>query len=368
MKKSYFFLSLILTLGACSKPPVSFQDAEFSDLNGWNGQNFEKSVELFKRNCPSLIKRVSKKSYKLDVFGSASAWEHVCNQAQNVVGHASSEQFFKDHFKVVEVQSQKPSLFTGYYAPIIQGSLVKTIEFSTPLYEKPQDLYTADLGLFDPEFKGKRLIVRVDEKTKRIKPYYVRAEIEDEKHQAKPFVWLDPVDAFFLHIQGSGYIKLASGDVLHVGYGGNNGHKYKAIGRTLIENKWMKKEDVTMQSLHTWLKENPDKRQKVFNSNPRYIFFREGNGQTTGSLGVPLTEGKSLAIDPNHIPLGVPLYVQTHTTYNQKRFNRMMFAEDTGAAIVGGVRGDIYFGLGEKAEKFAGAQNASGSLYVIVPK
>tara|TARA_R110000868_G_scaffold218576_1_gene468971 strand:+ start:115550 stop:116671 length:1122 start_codon:yes stop_codon:yes gene_type:complete len=369
MKNFYKILivGLVLVQG-CAKTPVSFKDSSIGKLDNWSEQNFELAYSSFVENCNTIRHKKGTYLHNNKVFGSLNDWKDICREIKSI-SHNDFKSFIEKHFNLLEVLSQKPSLFTGYYTPTLKGSLVKTSQFSVPLYEKPNDIYTADLGQFYPELKGKKIIARVDEKKNLIKPYYTRQEIDALYAKLKPFIWLEsPIDQFFLHIQGSGYVELPNKQVVHVAYAGSNGHDYKAIGRTLIENGWMKKEDVTMQSISAWLKDNPKKQQEVFNTNPRYIFFRKGLGKTTGSLGVPLKEEQSIAVDPHYIPLGIPGFVDTKLTYNNRPFKRMIYTQDTGAAIKGGVRGDIFFGKGEKAELLSGAQNASGSLYVFVPK
>ncbi|MFT7144741.1 MAG: membrane-bound lytic murein transglycosylase A [Alphaproteobacteria bacterium] len=368
MKNIFKLLTVLIVLQGCSKDPVSFDESSVDALDNWPAQNFTETYQSFMGNCKVLQKKKGEYLHKNKLFGTLENWKALCHKAE-YINNGSIKAFFEDNFALYKVESQKPSLFTGYYTPTLKGSLLKTAQFNTPLYQKPTDLYSADLGQFYPELKGKIIIARLDENNKKFKPYYKRHEIDAFYAEAKPFIWLkSPIDSFFLHIQGSGYIELPDERVVHVAYNGSNGHGYKAIGRTLIENGWMKKEDVTMQSLYQWLESNPEKQAQVFHSNPRYIFFRESNGKTTGSLGVELTEQGSLAVDPAYIPLGIPAFVETTLTYDKTSFQKMLYTQDTGAAIKGGVRGDIFFGKGKKAELLSGAQNNEGSLYVFVPK
>lgn len=368
MKNLLKVLCIAILLQSCGKPPVSFTKTSIDSLSNWSQQNFEASYDSFLDNCKAIRYKKGTYIHNNKLFGLLDDWKILCTKASKL-NKSNIKPFYEKYFSLYRVQSKTPSLFTGYYTPIVKGSLTKTTKFNTPLYEKPTDLFSANLEDFYPELKGKRIVARIDKKNNRIKPYYKRSEIEAHYAEAKPFIWLQSsIDSFFLHIQGSGYIELPNKRVVHVAYNGSNGHTYKAIGRTLIANGWMKKEEVTMQSIYKWLQKNPQKQNKVFNTNPRYIFFRKGKGKTTGSLGVPLKAEKSLAVDPAYIPLGIPVFVETELTYNKEKFNKLVFTQDTGAAIKGGVRGDIFFGKSERAELLSGAQNNVGALYVFVPK
>ena len=357
-----FYVFIAFFLHACAQKPVSFEKASFKDIGGVEIFSENNFADRFGKNCHLLAKR-HKNQYET-LFGTAEKWQNICSKA---VKSSDFADFIESHFQVYEVLSQKESLFTGYYAPYMAGSITKTAVYNVPLHQKPTDifkLYLKDLGVkgFDKPF-----VVRVDSQSKTVQPYFERKNISQS--DAKPLLWLkSEIDAFFLQIQGSGFVKLENGDVFHASYAGSNGHAYRAIGRDLIQRGYLKKEEVSMESIRRVLKNNPQVMSDILNLNPRYIFFRKGDGQVRGSLNVPLKQEKSLAVDPEYIPLGLPVFVKTQRSFDQKAINTWMFAEDTGAAIQGGLRGDIYFGQGEIAGQYAGSQNATGKMYVIVPK
>lgn len=367
---------VITTLTACEKEETfqkHLEKASFLDTPFWQKDDLQQAYTAFEYSCKSwkfkkpdqLLKPDSQQA---DLFGTYKNWQDICQKLKSV-SKSNFKEFLQQNLQPYKVVSLQGSLFTGYYAPHLKGSKTPRKGYETPLYNYPNNIFSLDLGEFLPEMKGQKLYGRIQ--GKKFIPYAERAEIDAQKafDHAKPFIWLkDPVEAFFLHIQGSGWVETPEGEVIHVSYAGNNGHPYTSIGKVLIEKGYMKKEDVSLESLKVWLKENPAKREEVFNKNPRYIFFKQDKGETVGSLSVPLTAGRSLAVDPSFIPLGVPLLVSTTLTSENKPYTRLMMAQDTGAAITGPVRGDIFFGDGKAAEKQAGMQNAPGEMFVLLPK
>jgi len=372
ISKKVLLVSAFL-LSSCSEyiknePLTSFEKVGWENLFDLSSDDFKQSKIAFEKSCQKLLKQPPQKVVHGNrIFGVYGDWHRVCEKIKNK--QELNALFFKNNFQPYQVKAEKEGLFTGYYSPVLKGSLKPSKNFTSPLYGKPQDLYTADLGVFDPTLKGYKIVARVD--GQKLKPYFKRQEIKKSR-ALNPLLFLEnQTENFFLHVQGSGLVELPDGEIVKVSYAGHNGHAYKSIGRTLIHKKWMKKEEVSLQSIQKWLENNPKRRDIILNSNPRYIFFSmsSDNLDIQGSLGVSLTAERSLAVDPKTIPLGVPLFVNTKLTgATNQNFQRLMFAQDTGAAIKGRARGDIYFGIGEKARKLAGAQNAKGDLYVLVPK
>lgn len=343
--------------------PTDVRDVQHLLPNFDNPQIF---VQQLQSTCAKYTRRKgSKNVHRSVIFGTYRDWHRACHALKTA---KNLPKYLYQNFKLYEVTAGENSLFTGYYAPIVEGSWQKTDVYKYPLYTYPKDIYKIDLGKFDASLKGRKIFARVD--GQEIEPYYTRSELEKNLGQKTPLIWLkSEEDAFFFHIQGSGWVNLPNGERVNIAYAGNNGHKYTAIGRTLIQKGYLQKDAVTMDSIRTWLEENPKKKQSVFNSNKRFIFFRKStNTDVTGSFNVPLVAGKSLAVDPKYIPLGTPLLVSTTATKSSKPLNELMFAHDTGAAIKGGVRGDIYYGIGKLAGAYAGEQNSPGRLFVIVPK
>ena len=271
-------------------------------------------------------------------------------------------------FGLGKVLPNTKGLFTGYYEPVVRGNLLKTPKFQTPLYNIPEDVIVADLGDFNPELSGKRLVGRLQ--GNRLVPYYERAEIENGALKTHmPFLWLEnPIDKFFLQIQGSGRVVLPDGQFIFVGYGGANGHAYTAIGRYMAEQGYLPLEDVTMQSIRTWLEQNPDKLTEVLHKNKSYVFFKEYQDGPYGTQGVLLTPEHSLAVDARVVPLGTPVFLQSKITATGENFEKLMVAQDTGGAIKGAIRGDIYFGYGKQAAELAGQQKSQGKLFILMPK
>lgn len=285
-------------------------------------------------------------------------------------------------FHVYRACSKAPSdnpLVTGYYEPILEGRLERDEHFGYPLYGLPQDLLTIDLSAFDPaRFSGERLLGRLKEN--RVLPYYTRSEIDGKKTLEKSglqLVWLqDPVDAFFLHVQGSGRIKLSEGNFRRVGYAGTNGRPYRSIGKFLIEKGYMSSEEVTLQSIRAYLREHPDLRDEVLGYNESYIFFRWVDEGPVGSLNVVLTAGRSIATDTRYHPRGALAFLETEKPRldsNEKivgwePLHRWVLNQDTGGAIKGVGRVDLFCGSGEAAERIAGRLKRTGKLYFFIKK
>lgn len=266
-------------------------------------------------------------------------------------------------------RGRRDGLVTGYYEPLLRGSLKPDARYRYPLYRVPPTLLVVRLGELHPELEGKRVRGRVVGDT--LVPFYARAEIDS---QARPLagqelLWVDdPIDAFFLQIQGSGIVELPDGSRRAVAYAQQNGHPYRAIGRDLVERGEIALEDISLFSIRDWLEAHPQQAQALMNRNPSYVFFRDAGEATAagpdGSLGVPLTAERSVAVDRNIVPLGSPLWLHT-TTPDGRDYRRLVFAQDTGGAIAGAVRADVFFGRGERAEQLAGTMKQRGRLYLI---
>ena len=281
-------------------------------------------------------------------MGSYNQWKSLCGQLVQLEDK-SLKAFFEGHFKVYRVDSTSRGLFTGYYSPVYEGRLNKEPGFEVPLLKMPDGRPGNPLKQDD---------TRTD----------IEQKVSDGKIRAdQVLVWIkDPKDKFFLQIQGSGNIQLKDGSMLHAAYGGNNGQKYVAIGRVLKDRGELDK--VSMATIRAWLEAHPEEQQALFNQNPRYIFFRKASVGAVTAQGVPATAHRTMAVDPAYIPYGTPLWVDTELTVSQQPYRQMMVAQDTGSAIKGAVRGDIYMGVGPEAAALAGPQQSSGKLYVIVPK
>jgi membrane-bound lytic murein transglycosylase A len=263
-------------------------------------------------------------------------------------------------------------MITGYYEPLLHGSRTKSARFRYPLYAVPPDLLVVDLSSVYPDLKHKRLRGKLD--GNRVVPYLSREEIDTNPAPLKgnELVWVDDaIDAFFLQIQGSGQVELDKGGRIRVGYADQNGHPFRSLGRALIDRGEIPPERASMQGIKDWARSHPRKVQEFLNANPSYVFFRELPGDLPGplgSLGVPLTPERSLAIDPRVIPLGAPVYLATTWPNTSEPLLRLMVAQDTGGAIAGGVRADFFWGFGDEAGALAGRMRQAGRMWVLWPK
>ena len=284
-------------------------------------------------------------------------------------------------FRVYRAAGRKESgrmLFTGYYEPIYEGRLARDEVFRYPLYRLPNDLIRIDLSPFGERFKGETIVARIE--GKKVQPYFSRFQIEGEKAlegKGLEIAWLkDPLDVAFLHIQGSGRVRLADGNDFLVHYQASNGRPFQSIGRYMIEKGLLPREGMSMQAIREYLTEHPEVRDEVLNQNPSYIFFRHVENGPWGSLGVLLTPGRSIALDPKFFPKGALVFIssQKPLVNNQGeitgwvKFSRFVLHQDSGGAIKGAGRADIFWGSGSYAELAAGHLQNEGDLYVLIKK
>lgn len=300
-------------------------------------------------------------------------WAPTCGAAANVAQTPPAIRgFLQEHLEVYGLRSANGTpngLITGYYEPVYPGSLAQTGDSTIPVYGVPEDLMVVSLDSVYPELKGKRLRGRLEGRT--LKPYDVAAVINSQGVKAPVLAWLtDPMDLQFLQIQGSGRIQLDNGRQLRIGYADQNGHPYRPIGRWLVEQGELKKEDVTMGSIDAWAKTNPTRIPELLASNPSYVFFStrpDSNEGPRGSLNVPLTAGYSVAVDRKVVPLGSLLWLST-TRPDGSALVRPVAAQDTGGAITGEVRADLFWGTGDEAGKLAGDMKQQGQIWMLWPK
>ena len=283
--------------------------------------------------------------------------------------------FFKENFEpyqVINSDNSTSGLVTGYYEPLLFGSRMRTERYRYPIYAAPHDLLTIDLSSLYPEFTHRRLRGRLE--GNKVVPYYSRSEIDSSTPMLKglELVWVDDVvDLFFLQIQGSGQVQMENGERVRIGYADQNGHPFRSLGGLLIRKGEIKPERASMQGIKEWARANPKKVQDFMNGNPSYVFFKELPGDLSGpigTLGVPLTAERSIAVDQRVVPLGVPVYLSTTWPNTHTPLNRLMVAQDTGGAINGGVRADFFWGFGDEAGKLAGRMKQSGKMWVLLPK
>ncbi len=354
----YFFVLIFIFLGCSKEPRVMFEalpqtqltESSYSQLPNWNSENYDAVLYSFMNNCRA------KKS--VDIYNN------LCSASQNI---GDAKEFIQNNFTPYHIMSndtQKESIMTGYFEPELKGSLSQSERYRYPLYETPKDLITVDLSSIYPDLKDYRLRGRLD--ANRLVPYYSRAELQELDINADVICYVDSkIDKFFLEVQGSGRVTLESGKTIFVGFDNQNGHKYSSIGKYLVVNGEISKEDISLQSIRAWFKENPTRVDEVLNHNRSVVFFKKRKKRASGSLGLELTKLRSVAVDRRYIPLGSMLYL--NATSNNENYTRIVFAQDTGGAIKGSVRADMFLGFGEEAGKIAGELKAPLKLWILLP-
>ncbi|STX47264.1 Membrane-bound lytic murein transglycosylase [Legionella hackeliae] len=359
--------------------PLALRQGSFEQLPGWHKADLKKSLQTFQASCKAFLKQDPEKSvgsHHLDL--KAKDWQPACRAALSItpITNQSAKEFFQRWFSPVEFYNNQSvqGLFTGYYMPSLHGSKTKTKKYNIPIYGVPSDLVTIDLSQFDPMLKHRKLVGRVA--GHKIVPYYTRAEINKGliKKKAKVLVWIDnPIDRVFLEIQGSGTVELPDGEQIYLGYAAQNGAPYTAIAKILIDKGVMTKHNASMQAIKRYLMAHPKEMNKVLNQNKSFVFFEPlSRNAAYGTQGVALTPGYSLAIDLKWIPMGTPLWLTTtrpdkHSD-DQKPFQRLMIAQDTGGAIRGLVRGDVFWGAGKRATYIAGHMKNGGHYWLLLPQ
>lgn len=339
--------------------PPALCRISFGELRGWPGPDPAATRAAFAASCAALVRRVDASGHTL-----AADWGPAC-AAATAPGDARA--FFERWFAAVEVGGGG-GMATGYFEPELAGSRTATPGYPHPVYRLPPDLVEADLGLFAASLKGRRVRGRVE--GARLVPYHDRAAIEAGALAGRGLElgWAaDPYALFFLHIQGSGRLRLADGSIMRIGYAGQNGRDYTAIGRVLRDRGVLGPGQATMQGITAWMRANPAAGAALMRENKSYVFFRELTGAgPVGAMGIALTPEASVAVDPAFVPLGAPLWLETDTT--EGPFARTLVAQDTGGAIKGANRVDIFWGAGARAAAIAGALSAPARVVLLLPR
>jgi len=330
----------------------------FDALPGWGSAPLAPGLRAFLASCPR-----------------PGALARACEAARAVPAddEAAARNFLESQFvpyAIVSSEGPDSGTITGYYEPVIQGSRVRTETNRYPIFGVPQDLVVVDLASVNPDVRNLRLRGRLD--GRRLVPYYSRAEIESRGGVDAPVIaWTaDPVELFFLQIQGSGQVQLDDGSRIRVGFADQNGHPFRSLGRYLVERGEMTLDQASMQSIKAWAAANPQKMQDALNQNPSYVFFRElpATGGPVGAINVPLTAEYSLAVDRRFVPLGTPVYLATTYPLSDQPLQRLMAAQDTGGAIRGVVRADFFWGSGPEAGERAGKMRQQGKMWLLWPR
>ena len=361
---------------APSVPNLVLTPVSFAQLPGWTGDSVNEALPALRGSCKVFQRKApGERVGPSGIGGRVANWHRVCLALSQLSkdNPAFTRRYFEQQFDpyLVSNRSQASGLFTGYFEIELRGSRTQNGAYKTPLYSKPQDVVSINLGQFSSDWVGKKITGRVT--GDRVIPAQTRREIDEGALAGKglEILWVDdPVDAFFLHIQGSGRVVMDDGSIVRVGFAGRNGHRYVAIGRELVNRGGISKQTVSMQSIRSWLRVNKSDAAPVMQLNPSYIFFQTLQGPgPVGAQGVVLTPGRSLAVDRSFIPLGVPIWLSTTSPLDPSEpLNRLVVAQDTGSAIKGPVRGDLYWGYGENAALNAGFMKSKGRYYVLLPK
>lgn len=359
-----------------------FQAVGWGALPGWSEDDLASVWKGLVNNCKGLMRPVSG-SLALPARAAPRAWQPVCLQVERAGVPENSQpdaqwvrEFLQTHLQPWRLLDGGGKLarntVTGYYEPLIRASRTRGGDYQWPLYAAPDDLLTIDLGSVYPELAGKR--VRGKLEGKRVVPYDTRAQIASAERQPPVIVWAnDPVEAFFLQIQGSGRALLPNGETIRLAYADHNGRPYASIGKWLADQGEMPLAQTSMQNIKAWAKRNPGRIQEMLNANTAMVFFREERISDAelgpkGAYGIPLIGERAVAIDPAFVPLGSLVYLATTYPASQQPLRRLVFAQDTGAAIKGAARTDFYWGFGDEAGARAGRMKQSGEMWVLWPK
>jgi membrane-bound lytic murein transglycosylase A len=387
---SLFLILLLVGCGQIGAPPAPQKPAEpslglrgvyFQNMPGWKSDNHAAAFATFWRSCAKITKQPAGRQMGKNGFaGTIGEWQRICRAASEFragISQDNARRFFESWFNPFQLRDngETQGLFTGYYEPQLRGSRRPSGKYNVALYRRPADLVSANLGQFRKDWKGREVSGRLN--GKRLVPYASRAKIDQGALKGKglELLWVDnAIDAFFLHIQGSGRVLLDTGEVVRVGYAGRNGLPYFAIGRDLVKSGVITKENISLQTIRAWLERNPSRAAGLMNKNKSYVFFRELKGAAgkqggpVGAAGVALTPGRSIAVDRKYLPMGAPMWLDSSHPVTKKPLQRLMIAQDTGGAIIGPVRGDYFWGAGHQAREAAGRMKQPGQLYILLPR
>ncbi len=360
MKSIAYILILPILFIGCSKEPKILSEklpqtylleSSFTKLPNWKDENYTLALNSFIDSCKT---RKTQNIYK-----------DLCQRASEVV---DAKSFLESEFQPYEINTKNgetDGLLTGYYEPQLRGSLVKDDVYKYPIYTTPSDLITVDLSSIYPDLKNYRLRGKIKGTT--LVPYHTREQSNAIQTDADIICYTDSkIDLFFLEIQGSGRVTLENGETIFLGFANQNGHKYRAIGRYLVEIGALNIEEVSLQTIRAWLEKNPQRVDEVLNYNDSLVYFKQTKQPASGSLGVVLTPKRSIAVDKRYIPLGSMLYLDANI--QEENFNALVLAQDTGGAIKGAVRADLFLGFGKDAMEVAGELKAPLKLWILLPK
>ncbi len=345
--EDYSLITQGTPISAKTTASVQLHPSSFNALSGWEQDNHAEALVAFRQSCQRWRRMPSNKAMSGAFnFGTVANWAKLCHISVN---DGEEKQFFEKWFKPYAVADNGvvKGLFTGYYLPELHGSLFRSERYTVPIYRKPNGSAA----------------------------HYDRAAIYAGALEGKglELLWVDDiVDAYFMDVQGSGRVIMEDGSVKGLGYAGKNGRAYFAIGKDLVDRGEIAKADISMQTIRAWIKQHPDEGLQLMKKNASYVFFRLTDGDPNlgpiGAMGVPLTAQRSLAVDRHFLPLGIPIWLNAQHPAGEKRLKRLVMAQDTGGAIKGAIRGDFYWGQGDKAGEMAGPMKSKGRFYVLLPR
>ena len=382
--KPVVLLAGMIALAACEtgKTPApdtatTYTPVAFDTLPGWDADALAEALPAWRQSCSRMASQPDGKNIgpgSGNVAGTVADWRPVCAGLADLAAgdSAALRGFIEANLVPLRVQGKTddPGLFTGYFEPIIEASRERTPIYHEPIYALPRDHVSVRLEAFDPALKGRSVVGRVE--GGRLVPYRQRGEIEAGaiNQTADVLFWArDILDVFILQVQGSGIAALPDGTRTRIGFAGHNGHNYGSVGRWLIERGELSAGRAGWEDIRAWLEANPKIMRDTLAVNRRFIFFREIDGDgPTGAAGVTLTAERSMAVDPKHVPLNVPVWLDAEHPDGEQRLQRLMLAQDTGNAIRGAVRGDFYWGTGRNALDKAGRMKSRGAYYTLVPR
>jgi membrane-bound lytic murein transglycosylase A len=368
------------TIDPLGAPDTQLEPVQWADLDGWDADDHAAAFTAFRQSCAPFLARKRPPTDLRPIYGGLWA---VCKRAA-AAGPLGAEKdkaraFFEDNFRPVRIAKlgESSGLLTGYYEPIVDGSRLPNPEFHTPLYRRPRDLVVAGQKPGSAAFPNRASVGRLTA-AKKLEPYHDRGAIEDGAldGQKLEIAWIkDPFDAMSIQIQGSARVKLEDGTMLRINYDGHNGYSYTAVGRILIERNLVPREEMSMDRIRQWMQINPDKARELRSTNRSFVFFRitglSGDNEPAGAQGVPLTPGRSIAVDRTHV-YGTPFFIEADLPIDSARpttkFRRLMVSQDTGSAILGPARADLYWGAGDEAGRIAGRIRQQGRFVMLLPR
>jgi membrane-bound lytic murein transglycosylase A len=378
-----FVLCTVVAARAQEADPLKIPDTQLEPLgwavlDGWAADDHVAAFSAFLKSCaPFIASREPRQGRPIHT----ALW-HVCRRAAPLrpTTAAEAQAFFEENFRPVAIAriGEQKGLLTGYFEPLVEGSRFPNPEFYTPLYRRPHDLLVDGRPVGSKTDIPNRTTINRRNPQGELVPYYDRADIENGAldGQRLEICWLkDPFDAFSIQIQGSARVRLEDGTMLRVNYDGHNGHRYAAIGRILTEQYGVPSDQMSMERIRQWLLANPEQAAKVRQSNPSFVFFRitglTDQGEAVGAQGVPLSPGRSIAVDKLHV-YGTPFFIQADLPIDSdkpvSKFRRLMIAQDTGSAINGPARADLYWGAGAAAGRIAGRIRQQGQFVMLLPR